>query len=281
MGFFQSILAPTDQSPQASRAVAAATRLAIDCHAELTVLIAVQAAVPPAEANNIWGSGEDTEEKLRKELAAVVRQQSGSDELHVDFRVLWEEPARSILSTANSIHCDLIVIGARGAGGAKNVGHVATAVAAGASCPVMIISEGSAPDGVLEEPQGSAVTVRQLMRAPAIAISSTDTLARAQSLMREAGVHQLPVVDADALVAIVSRRDIEPHASYLERTKVDAVMTHGPVTVTSTDPATRAANLLVEQNVNSLPVVDDGRLVGIISKTDLLRYMTELLGHTR
>ena len=121
------------------------------------------------------------------------------------------------------------------------------------------------------------MAVRQVMHTPVATITSDETLAQAQALMLQAGVHQLPVVDGEALIAIVSRRDIDPHASYLERTKVDAVMTHGPVTVASTEPVSKAANLLVEQNVNALPVVDDGRLVGIVSKTDLLRFVTALL----
>jgi CBS domain-containing protein len=123
----------------------------------------------------------------------------------------------------------------------------------------------------------TAPRVEDIMRRNAVTISPQETLAAAEALMLHEGTHQLPVVENGELVGIVSQRDLRAHSGYLERTKVDAAMTYSALTVAPTETALRAAQLLIERKFNALPVVEDGRLVGMVSRTDLLRLLVSLL----
>lgn len=122
-----------------------------------------------------------------------------------------------------------------------------------------------------------AATVEGLMRRDPVTITPLDTLAAAQSLMQRAGVRQLPVVDKGALVGMLSERDLRAHSGYLDRTKVDAAMSEHVIIVSPKESAARAARLLLDQKINAVPAVEDAQLVGIISRSDLLRWLVELV----
>jgi CBS domain-containing protein len=100
-------------------------------------------------------------------------------------------------------------------------------------------------------------------------------------------IRHLPVVDADGcLVGIVTDRDIRHHLfapeifreigsvtveRLLASVKVAQVMSRPVVTVAPDDALEAATRMMLEDKVGSLPVVDRGRVVGIITETDLLR----------
>ncbi len=121
------------------------------------------------------------------------------------------------------------------------------------------------------------LAVERIMHRDPVTITPVDSLASAQSVMQREGYRQLPVVEKGALVGIVSDRDLHAHSGYLERTKVDAAMTERLITVTPGDPATHAARVLLENRINSVPVVDGNHLIGIVSRSDLLRLLIELV----
>lgn len=120
-------------------------------------------------------------------------------------------------------------------------------------------------------------TVGDVMHKEPLTIGPFDTLSNAQALMERQSVRQLPVVEKGRLVGILSERDLHAHTGYLERTKVDAAVTSAVLTVAPTDSALHAARILVEKKINALPVVEGDRLTGIVSRTDLLRLLVDLL----
>ncbi len=119
--------------------------------------------------------------------------------------------------------------------------------------------------------------VEDLMRRDPVTIGPQETLAAAQSLMQQKDVRQLPVVENGVLIGMLSDRDLHAHTGYLERTKVDAAMSVSLITVAPTDTGAHVARLLVEQKINATPVVDGGQLVGIVSRSDLLRWLVALV----
>ncbi len=122
--------------------------------------------------------------------------------------------------------------------------------------------------------------VETVMRPSPLTITPWDTLSAAQALMQQERLHQLPVVENGVLVGILAERDLHAHSGYLERTKVDAAMTCPAITVAPQETASNAARLLIQHEINALPVVQDGHLVGIVTRTDLLFLLVTLLEPT-
>jgi len=111
-----------------------------------------------------------------------------------------------------------------------------------------------------------------------ITVDPDDLLIRASHKMQAGGFRRLPVVSAGRLVGIVSERDLREHRGYFEHTKINGVMTENPVTVTPATTLEEAAQTLVERQIGGLPVVENGRLIGIITTSDILKAFLDVMG---
>ena len=104
-----------------------------------------------------------------------------------------------------------------------------------------------------------------------ITISPDSTVGEADTLMRNELISGLPVVDDDAKVmGIISKRDIRPVLNSEPKTPIKDIMTSDVVTVEEGVPAEDALNVAYDNKVERLPVVRDGKLVGIITIKDIL-----------
>ncbi len=133
--------------------------------------------------------------------------------------------------------------------------------------------------------------IGDVMRRDLLTVSPATTLPEAVRLTRERGVRHLPVVDGALLVGIVSDRDLkramaspattlEAHelAYALERVRMDELMTRAVITIAPMFPVEEAARLMVKEKISALPVTEGGRLVGIITETDVLALFVRGLG---
>ncbi len=126
--------------------------------------------------------------------------------------------------------------------------------------------------------------VRDIMSSPALTASAHTTLEDAYRTMREKGIRHLPVLDGEKLVGVITDRDLRLATSSLApspfppATPVSAVMAHPPLTADSADPVEDAARTMRERKIGCLPVVADGRLVGIITGLDLLDALMRMTG---
>ena len=111
-----------------------------------------------------------------------------------------------------------------------------------------------------------------------ITVEVNDLLIRASNKMQTEGFRRLPVVSDGKLVGIVTDRDLREHQGHLEQTKINGVMTEEPVTVTPATTLEEAAQILLERRIGGLPVVADGRLVGIITASDILNAFLDVMG---
>lgn len=111
--------------------------------------------------------------------------------------------------------------------------------------------------------------------SPTVCITPhTATVAEAARTMRGAGVGSVIVVRARAIVGIFTERDLVRAAAAgvdASRSLVRAWMTPDPLTMPSTTSTREALSVLRERRHRRLPVVDDGRLVGIVSLSDFVR----------
>lgn len=113
--------------------------------------------------------------------------------------------------------------------------------------------------------------INRLMTHQPKTVSSHDTLQAAADLMKSGGFRRVPVVDGDLLVGIISDRDVRRHVGYLSSIRVGAAMTSDPKTVTPRMSVEDAARLMISHKIGGLPVVEDGKLVGILTTTDVLK----------
>ena len=118
--------------------------------------------------------------------------------------------------------------------------------------------------------------VIERMTRPVLTITADATVEEALSALAEHKKRHLPVVDAEeTLIGIVSEKDLlRAHSEEL----VEKVMTRDVVTVTEYTTLEEAARTMADNTISSLPVMRDGKLVGIISETDLFHIFLELMG---
>ena len=134
--------------------------------------------------------------------------------------------------------------------------------------------------------------VKNQMTPHPITITVDSSILAAQRIMKENHVRHLPVLNkTGALVGLVTRTSLEQvrpsklttlsiyELSYqLDKITVRDAMVRKVVTVGEAVPIEQAARLMLEHKIGSLPVLRGERLVGIITDTDLMRTMLELLG---
>ena len=134
--------------------------------------------------------------------------------------------------------------------------------------------------------------VRERMSSNPVTIGVDTGITEALRVMRERQVRRLPVLnDAGRLMGIVSEKDLlyaspSPATSLsiyemhyvLSRLKVSEVMTAEVITVAPDTLLEEAATIMVDNKIGGLPVVQDGKLVGIITETDVFKVFLELLG---
>lgn len=130
--------------------------------------------------------------------------------------------------------------------------------------------------------------VRDLMSSDVTTLKRNDTLTLADDIMNLGRIRHLPVLDGDQLVGIVSQRDLfrgalakalgyGQHAQrkVLDNLLVKEVMATDLTTTTPDTPLVDAAKVLTVKKIGCLPVVEDGRLVGILTEGDFVAIVAD------
>ncbi len=118
------------------------------------------------------------------------------------------------------------------------------------------------------------LTAADIMSCPVKTVSPQMVIEEAGKVMLRYGHSGLPVVDGGRLVGIVSRRDVEKALHHgLGHAPVKGFMSTNLVTVSPQTPAAAVRELMIEYDIGRLPVLDGDRLVGIVSRTDVLRTL--------
>ena len=134
--------------------------------------------------------------------------------------------------------------------------------------------------------------VHERMSKNPITITEDTPINQALKLMRDEKVRRLPVLNKKGeLVGIVSERDLlyaspSPATSLsihelhylISKIMVGEIMTRDVITVSEYTPLEEAARIMADNKIGGLPVMRDGKLIGIITESDLFRIFTEILG---
>jgi tRNA nucleotidyltransferase (CCA-adding enzyme) len=124
------------------------------------------------------------------------------------------------------------------------------------------------------------LTARELMSSPVRTIRPDTTISEAQRILLRYGHSGLSVVDEkDQLVGVVSRRDIDLALHHgFGHAPVKGYMTKNLKTITPQTSLPEIESLMVTYDIGRLPVLEDGDLVGIVTRTDVLRQLHQAKG---
>ena len=136
------------------------------------------------------------------------------------------------------------------------------------------------------------MAVKDFMTRKVVYISPDTTIAHAADLMREQGLHRLPVIENDKLVGLVTEGTIAEASPskatslsifemnyLLNKTKVKDVMLRDVITVSKFASLEDATYLMYKNKVGILPVVDNDQVSGVITDRDIFRAFLEVSGY--
>ncbi|HEY7221940.1 MAG TPA: CBS domain-containing protein [Candidatus Binatia bacterium] len=134
----------------------------------------------------------------------------------------------------------------------------------------------------------ATVTVKDLMMKSPATLDQNETLDLAEDIMHLGRIRHMPVVEDGKLVGIISQRDLFRSAlitalgfgrktsrTLIKSIRIKEIMTRKVVTVGPDVNIKAAARLMTEKQIGCLPVVEDGRLIGILTESDILGYVAE------
>jgi len=124
------------------------------------------------------------------------------------------------------------------------------------------------------------------MTSPVFIVAPTENVAHARNLMLKHKISRLPVMEGDVLRGIITKKDIGLRLRQCEpiwrRRPIDAIpisliMTPDPVSVSPDTGIREIAALMVAQAISGVPIVENGAVSGIVTKSDLMK--SSLIGH--
>lgn len=261
---FRNILCPVDFEDNSMEALVVGAGLARQNDATLFVLHVVPMIIPPHGQPIFVDTYKGHEETAQKRLKDIAHRQLRG--LKYELSTYFGDPATAILKAAKTISADLIVMATHGRRGFSHffLGSVTEVVVRDSTCPVLTVRT--------KEPK-KALVESWMTRNPVTA-TPDETLASVHVKMLEGGFRNVPVIRDGAPVGIVTDRDLRSHIGLLENTAAFKAMSEPLITVTPSTSVREAARLLRERKLGGLPVVEDGKLIGVITTTDVLDALT-------
>ena len=132
--------------------------------------------------------------------------------------------------------------------------------------------------------------VANVMTSNVQTVNVTNSLKEANDIFSSHSIRHIPVVSGDKLIGILSQTDIlrisfgntfgdeqtGSDEAIFDMLSINQVMKHNPETVSSEDTLKDVAKIFAKSEFHALPVVDNEKLVGIITTTDIINYFVEL-----
>lgn len=136
--------------------------------------------------------------------------------------------------------------------------------------------------------QADRVPVRMIMQEKIVTISAGESLSTVEDIMRLGRVRHMPVVSGGRLVGVVSERDLlrtslsslsshrsDERKAFLYAVEIGRVMSQPPIVIAPEATVRQAAQVMAENKIGCLPVVEGEELIGIVTETDVLRWVAE------
>ena len=133
-----------------------------------------------------------------------------------------------------------------------------------------------------------SVLVKDWMISPVITVEASSPISAAHHLMKNNNIRRLPVLNQGKLVGIITIGDVREASpsdattlsiwelNYLwAQLTVEKIMSRDVMTLSPNTPIVDAAEMMLEHKVSGLPVVDDGKLVGVLTESDIFRMLVK------
>ena len=243
-------------------AVQTAAALVRETQGELFVLSAFPEIIREPAGTKLFAEvNQAQEDYARSKLEEIERNELAGLKHHL--LVMLGDPAETILKAARQVKADLIVMATHGRRGLMHLflGSVVETVLRQSPCPVLAIRAQST---------GRDPVVSDWMTYNPATATPQEKLSSIKARFEAGGFRSLPVVSAGRLVGVVTDRDLKTFTGRLDDTQAKDAMTEAPQTVTPDTTLQKAAGILKEHKLDSLPVIEASQLVGIITTTDVL-----------
>jgi nanoRNase/pAp phosphatase (c-di-AMP/oligoRNAs hydrolase) len=127
--------------------------------------------------------------------------------------------------------------------------------------------------------QQTSVMLSDIMSYPVVKVLEDTPVQEVIKILRDLGCTGLPVVDRqDDLVGVVSRRDLKKIRQSKQMTApIKAFMTRKVVTISHDRSAVEVARLMIKHDIGRVPVVKDGKMIGIVTRSDVMMYFYDML----
>jgi acetoin utilization protein AcuB len=122
--------------------------------------------------------------------------------------------------------------------------------------------------------------VKKRMAKKLVTVGRQATVSDAITLMKKHSIRHLPVVEEGALVGWITEGDIRQAylASLIEQVSIGDIMINDPLTISPEANLEEAAKILYRHSIGGLPVVDNDKLVGVITVADIMAAFIEVMG---
>ncbi|MBF0509907.1 MAG: CBS domain-containing protein [Deltaproteobacteria bacterium] len=126
--------------------------------------------------------------------------------------------------------------------------------------------------------QQSSVQLSDLMSFPVFTVAPDTPISQVAALLMEKGCTGLPVVENDKVLGVISRRDLTRVNRFSKpTTPVKAFMSSKVIQISPRSGVNEAARLMVKHDIGRLPIIEDEHLIGIITRSDVMRYLYDLI----
>lgn len=262
---FRRILCPVDFDDNSMQALDTAANFARENDGTVFVLHVVPMILAPTGMPVYVDLYRGQEEAARAKLLEIAQKRLAG--LKYELLTHTGEPAGSILNAEKKINADVVVMATHGRRGFKRffLGSVAEVVLRESTCPVMTVRSTPAQND----------QVGTWMTKNPVTATVHEKLAYIAAKMHAGGFRCVPILHDDGVpVGIVTDRDLRQYSGLLDQIEAGKAMSEPLITVTPTTDIREAARLMRERKIGGLPVLEDGKLAGVITTADVIEALT-------
>ncbi|MDL2286802.1 CBS domain-containing protein [Desulfococcaceae bacterium OttesenSCG-928-F15] len=131
---------------------------------------------------------------------------------------------------------------------------------------------------LIEEKPPKAIQLSDIMSFPVFTVDGNISMEEALAILEEKGCTGLPVLEDGRLAGVISKRDSRKiRKESQKKSPVKAFMSRDPITINPQTSPREAVQIMIRHDIGRLPVVENGKVIGIVSRTDAMRLFYDLL----